>query len=376
MRSVVWGVLLLAAWLYLLTGRGGFWRMGEEPEAAAPARWPSVAAVIPARNEAGVVGRTVASLAAQQYRGPFRMVLVDDHSTDGTAEAARGAAPETMLSIVRAGALPAGWTGKLWAVAEGVRHVGQEPEYFLLTDADITHPPENLAKLAARAETGDYDLVSFMATLHCGTPAERAVIPAFVFFFFMLYPPAWIRSPRHATAGAAGGCILIRRETLERMGGIGAIAGELIDDCALARAVKRQGGRVWLGLSRETRSIREYRSFGEIGRVVSRTAFTQLGHSAPLLGGTVAGMAAMYLAPPLLAVGGHGTTAALGGCAWLASAIAYFPALRFYGLRAWRAPLLPAIAAFYAGATVHSAVAYWRGRGGEWKGRAQDIVKS
>jgi hopene-associated glycosyltransferase HpnB len=279
-------------------------------------------------------------------------------------------------SIIRAGALPAGWTGKLWAVAEGVRRAGSEPEYFLLTDADIAHPPENLAKLAARAETEGYDLVSFMATLHCGTPPERALIPAFVYFFFLLYPPAWIRNQRRATAGAAGGCMLIRRETLERIGGIGAIAGELIDDCALARAVKRQGGRVWLGLSRETRSIREYGSFGEIGRMISRTAFTQLRHSVLLLAGTVGGMAAMHLVPPLLAVAGHGGAAVLGGCAWLLSAITYFPTLRFHGLRAWRAPLLPAVAAFYAGASVQSAVAHWKGRGGEWKGRVQDIVKS
>jgi hopene-associated glycosyltransferase HpnB len=376
MRSVILGVLVAAAWVYLLLGRGGFWRMREEPVASAPQRWPSVAAVIPARNEAAVVGRAVASLAAQRYPGPFRMVLVDDHSTDGTAEAARKAAPESMLAVVRAAPLAAGWTGKLWALAEGVRHAGPDSEYILLTDADIAHAPDTVSRLAARAETEGYDLASFMAMLHCESTAERALIPAFVFFFFMLYPPAWIRSPRHATAGAAGGCILIRRAALERIGGIAAISGELIDDCALACAVKRQGGRVWLGLSRDTRSIREYGSFGEIWRMISRTAFTQLRHSWLLLAGTVVGMCSMYLAPPLLALAGHGWTAILGAFAWLAGAVAYYPILRFYRLQAWRAPLLPAVAAFYVGATVRSAVAYRRGRGGEWKGRVQDIVKS
>ncbi len=376
MRSVLFGVAVAAAWLYLLVGRGGFWRMQVEPRAQEPGRWPSVAVVIPARNEAAVVGWAVASVAAQRYQGPWRMVLVDDHSTDDTAAIARRAAPDARLAIVAAGPLPSGWTGKLWALAEGVRQAAGDPEYFLFTDADIAHPPGNLAHLAARAETEGYDLVSFMATLECGNAAERALIPAFVFFFFLLYPPAWIRDRRRATAGAAGGCILIRRAALERIGGIAAIAGELIDDCALARAVKRQGGRVWLGLSAETRSIRAYASFGEIGRMISRSAFTQLRHSRLLVAGTVAGMGLLYLSPPLLVFLGHGGAVVAGASAWLASAVAYYPILRFYRLSPWRAPLLPAIAAFYAGATVHSAIAHGRGRGGEWKGRMQDIVKS
>ena len=199
--------------------------------------------------------------------------------------------------------------------------------------------------------------------------AERALIPAFVFFFFLLYPPAWIRSTRHRTAGAAGGCLLIRRETLDRIGGIARIRGELIDDCALARAVKQQGGRVWLGLSAEARSIREYRTFGEIGRMVSRTAFTELRHSGLLLIGTIAGMALTYLAPPMTALAGKG----FGAAAWALMSLAYIPTLRFYRRSPLWAPLLPLIAAFYLGATVHSAVAYWRGRGGMWKGRAQAV---
>ncbi len=369
---------VLAIWLYLLLGRGGFWRMREPPlEGRLPEPAPRIVAVMPARNEAAVVGRAVESLAAQRYPGGFHIVLVDDDSTDGTAEAARKSAPPDILTIVRAGPLPPGWTGKVWALAEGIRHAASlAPDYFLLTDADIVHPPENLRVLAARAASGDYAVVSFMATLHCLTPAERALIPAFVFFFFLLYPPAWIRDPHRATAGAAGGCILIRRAMLERLGGVASISGALIDDCALARAVKREGGRIWLGLSRDTRSVRPYATFSEIGRMISRSAFTQLGHSAALLVGTVLGMLAVFLLPPVFTLGARGSTAAVGACAWAMISIAYFPVLRYYRVSPLWAPLLPVAAAFYTGATVHSALAYWRGAGGQWKGRAQDAPKS
>ena len=206
--------------------------------------------------------------------------------------------------------MPDGWTGKLWAVAQGVRQ--SRPDYYLLTDADIVHPPANVAALVARAAAGGYDLVSYMATLRCETAAERALVPAFVFFFFMLYPPSWIRSPRRRTAGAAGGCMLVRRDALERIGGIERIRGELIDDCALARAIKRSGGRVWLGLSTGTRSIRPYETFGEIERMISRTAFTQLRYSTLLLLATLAGLALTYLAPPALALTGSW----YGAAAW------------------------------------------------------------
>jgi hopene-associated glycosyltransferase HpnB len=246
------GAAAAGIWIYLLLGRGGFWRMRDAaPEGALPAVAPGVVAVIPARNEARVVARAIGSLARQRYPGEFHMVLVDDDSADGTAEAARGAAPPGLLEVVPAGRAPEGWTGKLWAASEGIRAAQRfQAEYLLLTDADIVHPPENLSALVARAGSCGYDMVSFMATLECRTFAERALIPAFVFFFFMLYPPG--------TAAAAGGCILIRREMLERVGGLAAIRGQVIDDCALARAVRRQGGRVWLGLSAATRSVRGY----------------------------------------------------------------------------------------------------------------------
>jgi hopene-associated glycosyltransferase HpnB len=368
----------LAAWLYLLLFRGGFWRefLHPAPAPAPPAgKQPRIVAIVPARDEAEVVGAAIASLAAQRAPGYFHIILVDDHSTDGTAAAAQAAAPPDLLTVVSAEPLPAGWTGKLWAVAEGVRHAARHrPDYLLLTDADIVHPPENAAALSARARSGNYDLVSYMATLACRTPAERALAPAFVFFFFLLYPPAWIRSSCHVTAGAAGGCVLIRAGALEGIGGVAAIRSQLIDDCALARAVKSHGGRVWLGLGETTRSIRPYRTFGDIGRMISRTAFTQLGHSVWLLAGTVAGMAFAYLAPPLLTLFAPQPAAGLAALAWLAMSLCYLPALRFYGRGWYAAPLLPLVALFYAGATVASALSYWRGAGGQWKGRVQDAA--
>jgi hopene-associated glycosyltransferase HpnB len=367
----------VAIWLYLLFGRGAFWRMREAPpEGTLPAPPPSVVAVIPARHEAPVVGQAVASLAAQRYPAAFHIVLADDDSRDGTAHAARTAASPERLTVVLANSRPKGWTGKLWALSQGISAAQPlAPEYLLLTDADIVHPPDNLAALVARATSGGYDLVSYMAMLRCRTLAEQALIPAFVFFFFMLYPPDWVLSPRHSTAAAAGGCILIRSQMLERLGGIAGIRGQLIDDCALARAVQQAGGRVWLGLSPATHSIRAYAGFAEIGRMISRTAFTQLNHSTLLLLATALSLVLAYLVPPALTLlAPPGAARGLAAIAWLLMSIAYWPALRYYGRPAWWAPGLPLVAAFYLGATLHSAVAYWRGSGGMWKGRAQDAV--
>ncbi|MCX6632579.1 MAG: glycosyltransferase [Candidatus Solibacter sp.] len=372
MFLTITGAASLAIWLYLLSARGGFWRMRPDVRhGTLRAPLPSVTAVVPARNEADVVGRAVGSLAAQQYAGEFHMILVDDASRDGTAGLALAAAPR--LRVVTARPLPPGWTGKMWAVAEGVR--AADSDYLLLTDADIVHPPEHLAELVTLSQEGGYDLVSYMVRLHCRSLAEQALIPAFVFFFFLLYPPAWIRDPRCRTAGAAGGCMLVRRSALERIGGFERIRGELIDDCALARAVKRSGGRVWLGLSDTAASIREYRTFGEIGHMISRTAYTQLGHSVFLLIGTVAGLAVTYLAPPLLTLAGpRGAASGMGAMAWLLMSAAYWPSVR-YAKRQWFwVPLLPAVALFYLFATLHSAVAHWRRRGGMWKGRAQSAA--
>jgi len=364
------GAVSLAVWIYLLVARGGFWLVSVAPipKLDVPLA-KSVVAVIPARNEEAVVGQALASLLNQEYAGSLHIILVDDHSTDATVAAA---GTHERLRIVEAAPLPKGWTGKLWAVSEGLKRGAElRPDYFLLTDADIVHAPDNVAGLVARAEAGGLDLVSYMVKLQCQTLAERALIPAFVFFFLKLYPPSWIARRDRKTAGAAGGCMLIRPSALERIGGIAAIRGELIDDCALARAVK-QGGNIWMGLTEETRSIREYASFGEILRMISRSAFTQLGHSAWLLAGTILGMAVIYLAPPLLILTRDRIAAACGMAAWILMMISYVPPLRFYRRSVAWALLLPLVALFYMIATVDSAVRYFAGRGGLWKGRVQD----
>jgi hopene-associated glycosyltransferase HpnB len=351
----------LAAWVYLFAARGGFWRIHVPAPLSSPVPSRLVCVIIPARNEASVVGEAVTSLR------PWHVILVDDHSSDRTAAIAAQAG----ASVVQAGPLHPGWSGKLWAISEGLKDAASlDPDYLLFTDADIVHAPGNVAALVARAEADGLDLVSLMVKLRCRSFAETLLIPAFVFFFFMLYPPAWVARPDRRTAAAAGGCILIRPSALDRIGGIASIRGEIIDDCALARAVKRTGGRIWLGVTDDTRSIRAYNSFSEIRSMISRTAFAQLHHSTLLLLGTILGMAVIYLAPPLLL---FTSGAYLGLASWILMAIAYAPALRFYGRSIAWAPLLPLIALFYVSATLDSALSYWTGRGGVWKDRVQDV---
>lgn len=367
---------VLAIWVYLLLGRGWFWLPQFLPPAPPLVRWPRVVAVMPARNEAEVVGEAVASLLAQNYRGTFSLVLVDDHSSDGTVAVARAAAaaagrPEA-LAVVQARDLPQSWTGKLWALAEGVRRVEEQalpPDLYLFTDADIAHPPDNLATLVRTLEGRRFDLVSLMVTLRCQSLAERFLIPAFVFFFAMLYPFSWASDPRRRTAAAAGGCVLMRRDTYHRVGGYAAIRGALIDDCALARAVKPRG-RIHLALSRRTRSLRPYPRIADIWVMVARTAYAQLHNSPAVLAATVLGLGLTFLAPPLLVLAG-GAGAWLAGGAWAAMVVAYAPMLRFYRRSPLWAPLLPLVALIYLAATVDSARRYYRGRGGQWKGRVQ-----
>lgn len=374
------GIVCLSIWVYLLAAHGHFWRISKFiPQASTfPEFHGRVAVIIPARDEADVVAQAVASVLGQKQVRELHVFLVDDSSTDGTAEIAKRAADEAgqsgALTIIHGQPLPAGWSGKLWAVKQGIdAALALNPDFVLLTDADIVHGPESVAALVSIAETGGYDLVSFMAKLFCRSFAERMLIPAFVYFFFQLYPPAWIRDRRKATAGAAGGCILIRPEALVRAGGIAAIRGEIIDDCALARRVKRSGGRVWLGTTAAMQSIRPYGSFAEIGRMISRSAFNQLRHSTLLLLLAIAGMVVIYLLPPALAIFSvHWIPGALGGAAWVLMAASFIPVLRFYGLNPLWSVALPLIALFYMGATLHSALKFWLGQGGEWKGRVQD----
>lgn len=368
------GAAALTAWLVLVFGRGWFWLERPRPPAPPPARRPGVVAVIPARDEAPVIGRAVRSLLAQDYQGLSRVVVVDDGSDDGTAAVARAAGAPDRLTVVAARPPPPGWTGKVWAMAEGLDALGGAPdaEYVLLTDADIEHAPDTLAQLVARAEAGGLDLVSLMVRLRCLTVAERALVPAYVFFFQMLYPFAWVRDGRRAAA--AGGCMLVRRGALERIGGIAAIRGALIDDCALARAIKR-GGPIWLGLSDRSVSLRGYPRFADVWRLIARSAYAQLRCSPILLAVTVAGMAVIFLAPPLLAVFAAGVAQALGAAAYALMMIAYAPTLARFGRSLAWAPGLPLVALVYLGATIDSARLHHLGRGGAWKGRTHAMAR-
>jgi hopene-associated glycosyltransferase HpnB len=372
-------LLPVLIWLYLMFGRGGFWRVSRllTTDRAAAGAAARVVAVIPARNEASVVGQAVQSLLRQDYAGELHVVVVDDASSDGTAEVVRAAAAQDgaaeRVTVLRGSGPAPGWSGKVCAMARGVEAAdARRPDYLLFTDADIHHEPDNVARLVANAQRLNADLLSSMVQLMVGNGAERWLIPAFVFFFLKLYPPAWICASGRTTAGAAGGCMLVRPQALARVGGLAAIRSAIIDDCALARAIKRGGGRVCLGLTRRARSLRPYGSLGEIGRMIARTAFNQLGHSWLLLLATLAGLVATYLLPPLLLFSGSVPGSIAAGCAWALMSLCYRPMVRFYGLNSLWTLTLPAAAVFYAGATVYSAWQYRIGRGGQWKGRAQD----
>jgi hopene-associated glycosyltransferase HpnB len=370
-------VIGLATWLYLLLGRGMFWLARERDdrrESAAPATWPSVTAVVPARNEADVIARSIGSLLAQDYPGVFRVVLVDDQSEDATAEIARALPGSARLEIVAGTPRPHGWVGKMWAVNQGVARAGETaPDYLWLTDADIGHDPQNLRRLVARAEAGGLALTSLMVRLHCRTFAERLLIPAFVFFFDMLFPFRWVNDPRRRVSAGAGGCMLVRRSALEAAGGVAPIASALIDDCALAARLKRQGP-IWLGLTERAWSLRPYEGFGEVSRMVSRSAYAQLNYSPWLLAGTLVGMGLTYIAPAALALSLHGPAALIGATTWVLMAVSFQPMLRLYRLSPLWGLALPLIGALYTLFTVQSAVEVWRGRGGMWKGRAQALA--
>ena len=379
-------LLSLAIWLYLLALRGGFWRSAERLDTAPPpaAGWPAVVAVVPARDEAEVIGASLASLLAQDYPGPVSVILVDDHSTDGTAGVAHAAAAASphpgRFRLLPAAPLPAGWTGKLWALHQGVQQAPAETRYFWFSDADIRQPPHALRRLVAKAEAERREMVSLMVALTCAGFWERLLIPPFIYFFQKLYPFAWANDPRARTAAAAGGCVLLRREALERIGGLAAIRHALIDDCSLAAAVKRSAqadsGGIWIGLASEARSIRPYGGLGALWEMVARTAYNQLRHSPLILAGTLAGMVLTYLVPPLLLLTWpwhrEDLPAAVGGLTWLAMAFSLLPTLRLYRQPFWLAPLLPLAAALYSAMTFDSAWRHWRGRGGRWKGRVPD----
>jgi hopene-associated glycosyltransferase HpnB len=383
------GIITFAIWLHLFFGRGWFWRVrkmdADRSSIEAVQNWPSVVAIVPARNEAETIQEVLTSLVRQDYPGKFSIVIVDDHSEDATASIANQVSQESgtaaQVVVLSAAELQPGWTGKLSALNSGVsaidprstkeHGVPEAPAYYWFTDADISHAPDTLRGLMSHAEQDELDLASLMVLLQAKTLPERALIPAFLYFFLMLYPPKWTTDEDLGTAGAAGGCILLKREALARVGGLAAIRSEVIDDCALAKAVKQTGGKVWMGLTRKSVSLRNYDSFTEIQDLVARTAFTQLRYSPLLLAGTLAGMLLTYISPIALLFAPDPTAKILGLAAWVFMSFSFLPTVRFYRLSPLWAPLLPAIAAFYTYATYLSAVRYWRGKGGQWKGRSQ-----
>ncbi|MFD2474543.1 glycosyltransferase [Amycolatopsis silviterrae] len=358
--STVLAWATLTVWTGLALCHSWFWRTDQRlPKLIPPDSWPSVAIVVPARDEADLLPDTLPTLLRQRYPGDARVILVDDGSSDGTAEVARSlTVPHGLpLTVTSPGEPPDGWTGKLWAVAHGVREAG-DADLLLLTDADIAHDPDSLETLVAASS--DRDMVSQMAVLRTETFWERLIVPAFVYFFAMLYPFRRVNSARWRTAAAAGGCVLVRRETLERAGGIAAIRGALIDDVALARAVAGAGGRIWLGYASKVRSVRPYPRLADLWQMVARSAYTQLRHSPLLLAGTVVGMIAVFLAPPAFALTGAWPAAA----AWVVMAATFVPVARYYRQPLVAGLLLPFTAALYTLMTLDSA----RRRAG-WKGR-------
>jgi hopene-associated glycosyltransferase HpnB len=372
--------LALAIWLYLMFARGGFWLCSERHEGGpttAPS-WPPIAVVIPARNEADGIAETIGSLLRQDYAGTLTVIMVDDDSNDGTAEIARQSAAALnaaeRLQIIDGEPLPR-WTGKLWAVKQGVaaaQSASHPPDYILLSDADIVYAPEVLTALVARAVSNKLVLTSLMVKLRCQSLAERSLIPAFIFFFQMLYPFPWVNNPRGATAAAAGGCMLVRSDALKAAGGIDAIRNALIDDCSLAKLLKARGP-IWLGLTERVFSSRPYPDFEDIRRMVSRSAYAQLRYSPLLLAGTVVGMALTYLAPLLLALFASGPAGWLGLLAWALMAVTFFPTLRLYGRSTLWGLALPVIALCYMLFTLDSALQFALGKGGLWKGRIQAL---
>jgi hopene-associated glycosyltransferase HpnB len=356
----------LAVWIYLLLGHGRFWQAGPVLRPAVPKTCPSVSIVVPARDEAEHIGSSLRSLLAQQYKGVMRVILVDDGSNDGTVVVARKLA-DPRLTIIDGTPRPPGWSGKLWALSQGV--AAADGELLLFTDADIVHQPAHLATLVAKLEADGLALVSEMVALNCASPAERALVPAFVFFFQLLYPFALVNDPGSRVAAAAGGTVLIRAGTLASVGGLDAMRGALIDDVTLAGLVKKRA-RIWLGHSGLASSIRPYPQPVDIWRMVARTAYVQLGYSPWMLAATVAGMVLVWMVPPYAALFGDGWARLAGLLAWAASAGAYVPTLRRFGCSLAWAPFLPAVALFYTAATLGSAFNHYFGRGVIWKQRA------
>ena len=371
--------LSLIIWLFLLLFWGRFWLANQRIDQTDNilTNYPSVVAIIPARNETAVLPISLPSLLSQDYPGSFTIILVDDNSTDDTAKIATKLSINNKLQLISGKPLASGWQGKLWAIKQGIEYVQQqkiEADYLLFTDADIKHDRHNLKQLVTKAEQENLDLVSLMVLLRCESNWEKLLIPAFVFFFQKLYPFPWVNNPRSSIAAAAGGCILIRRQALVDIGGIEAIKDALIDDCSLAKAVKsRSKNGIWLGLTTKTISLRAYQDLPSIWQTITRTAFTQLNYSTLLLIATVIGMSLVYLVPPIGLIFGlitnNYSVVAIALLTWLLMTVAYLPTVRLYKISSLWAFCLPAIALLYSLMTIDSAVQHWQGQGGAWKGR-------
>lgn len=366
-------VICVLVWLYLIAGRGAFWlghvrdtdRGGSDQQ-----QWPAVVAVVPARNELDYITASVRSLLQQDYAGPLSIVVVDDDSSDDTAaKAASQVMAHRQVTVVKGKPPPQGWTGKLWALEQGIDAAETlRPDYLLLTDADIVHAPDTLNWLVKQSLAGRFVLTSLMAKLRCESLAERTHVPAFIYFFQMLFPFTWVRRSASSVAAAAGGCMLVRADALARAGGIAGISNALIDDCSLAAKLKAIGP-IWLGLTDRVRSVRPYDTLVDVKRMISRSAYAQLHYSPVLLAATTVSMAITFIVPPLLAIFATGLPQLFGFLAWFAMALSYIPTLRFYRLSLLWSFALPAIASLYLYYTFNSAYQYLRGRGGQWKGR-------
>jgi len=372
--------LSLVIWLGLFFFNGHFWQLwisdADRESVPSPSNWRSVVAVVPARNEASSITQTIAALTKQDYPGRFSIIVVDDHSEDGTGELARKAAAESgglaRVQILTAPTLASGWTGKLWALQSGVESaLANASEFFWFTDADVVHAPDTLRRLVSRAERDHLDLTSLMVLLQAQSFAEKLIVPPFLYFFLMLYPPRWIANENSRAAGAAGGCMLLRASALARIGGLAAIRNEVIDDCSLARAVKRSGGKIWMGLTRASVSLRHYANLSELRDMVARTAFTQLNYSAVQLTGTLIGLLLTFVAPVAFAFSSNPRIWLPALLAWCLMSASFLPTVVFYRLTPIWSPFLPVAAFFYSYSTFLSALRYWLGRGGQWKGRAQ-----
>jgi hopene-associated glycosyltransferase HpnB len=371
------GALIL--WLWIALFQGGFWRADQRLRVVPDTlvRWPAIAVVIPARDEAQTIAEAVTSLVNQDYAGGLTIIVVNDNSTDGTAALAISVTSGACkIDVVDGQPLPDGWTGKMWAVALGIERVetiATDVEYLLLTDADIEHSSDSLRALVVKAESENLDLVSLMVKLRDQNHWENLLVPAFVFFFQKLFPFPWVNNPSRSEAAAAGGCILVKRAAMARIGGVSCIRDRVIDDCALAAAIK-PGGAIWLGLAENSHSLRGYDGLRGLWDMVARTAFVQLNNSYLLLFGTIFGMVVLYLAPPLAVLVGiwlldsHIILAGL--LSWILMTFLYIPTIRLYNAPLWRAVFLPIAALIYTAMTLSSAWRTFRGRGAGWKGRS------